>query len=68
MIGVGRIIIGRQDGREQIAGAGPHFSKEGSFRSGAAPVTQHGDGTPIGEAKGQDVDRIGRSMFAEAPV
>lgn len=67
MIGVGAIIVRRQHGREQIAGAVTNLPQEGGLGRIAVPVTKDGDPATIGEPKAEDVDRVGGGMFAEPP-
>ncbi len=66
MIGVGGVIVRRQHGREQVAGAVAHVAEKRLIGRFAAPIAQHGQATPIGQAEAEDVDRIGGRMFAEA--
>ena len=67
MVGVGAIVIGRQDGREQVAGAVASFAQEGGVRCVSLPPSKHRDAPPVGEAEAEDVDRIGGGMLAERP-
>lgn len=65
MVGMGLVIIRRQGGCENIAGAvADRLEKARSFVI-RVPVAGDRDAAPVGEAEGGDVDRIGGRMFAE---
>ena len=66
MIGVGGIIIWREHGGEQIAGSATNVAQERRLGWVAAPVAQHRNPAAIGQAKSEDIDRIGGGMLAEA--
>ena len=68
MIGVGRIIIGRQYGCEKPASAVADLAQESALRPVGLPVAKHADVRAIGEPKANDVDRVGGRMFAVLPL
>ncbi len=61
---MGFVIIGRQGGREQPAGAVADVAEKKRFGAPAFPVADHADPSAVGEAEGGDVDGIGRGMLA----
>ena len=50
MIGVGAIIIGRQHGREQLAGAVADIAQERPFGGLPGPISQHRNAAAAAQA------------------
>lgn len=66
MVGMCRIIVRAEDGREQSARAFMHLGKEAALRRIAPPIFQYADSLTIDEIKPGNVDRIAPRMAAAA--
>ena len=65
MIGVCAIIVGRQHGREQVAGAVAGIAQEQHLRRCSGPVAKNRDSAAVGQLEAEDVHRVRRGMLAE---
>src|SRR4051812_41894140 len=61
---MGFVVIGREGGGEEAAGAVADVVEEAGFLSPAAPVGGDADAAAVGEAEGRDVDGVGGGMLA----
>src|SRR5688572_27035921 len=66
MVGMGCIVVGGQNGREQAAGAVAGFAEEAGGGAVTAPVPGDGDRAAVGERETEDVEGVGGGMLAEA--
>jgi hypothetical protein len=64
MVAVGFVIVGRENGGEEAAGAVANLAQEAGLGIVAHPVGDHPHPAAVGEDEAGDVDRIGGGMLA----
>src|SRR5688500_4257863 len=68
MVLVRRIVIGRQHGREQVAGAVADLVEKAAARPLCFPVAGNADPRSVREREAGNVDGVGRRMLAPAAL
>src|SRR3954471_1608277 len=68
MVVMRRIVIGRQDRREQAAAAVPDLVEKAALLALVAPVGGDADAAAILEPEAGDIDRVGAGMLAPQAV
>src|SRR5687768_2845683 len=66
VVAVSRVVVGRERGREQAAGAVADVAQESRLRAVAAPVAGDRDPAAVLEPEAGDVDGVGQGMLAPA--